>query len=56
MNGDNVGPIRQLSETLEQMVHSLGQQVRATETAGPGGGPENPPSGDDTVEGEFREV
>lgn len=56
MKGDDVRRIRQLSETLEQMVHSLGKQVRATETAGPGGGPENPPSGDDTVEGEFREV
>ena len=56
MNGDDVGRMRQLSETLEQMVHSLGQQVRATETAGGPGGQDNPPSGDDTVEGEFREV
>ena len=55
MNGDDVSRIQQLSETLEQMVHSLGQQVRATETAGPGG-QENPPSGDETVEGEVREV
>ncbi|HKY55266.1 MAG TPA: molecular chaperone DnaK [Anaerolineales bacterium] len=57
MNGDDIGRMRQLSETLEQMVHSLSQQVRAAETAGPGpGGQNNPPSDDDTVEGEFREV
>jgi molecular chaperone DnaK len=58
MNGDDINRMRQLSETLEQMVHSLGQQVRAAETVGPGGpgGENNPPSDDDTVEGEFREV
>ena len=56
MNGDDINRMRQLSETLEQMVHSLGQQVRATETAGGPGGEDNPPSDDDTVEGEFREV
>ena len=56
MNGDDISRMRQLSETLEQMVHSLGQQVRAAETAGGPSGQEEPPSGDDTVEGEFREV
>ena len=56
MNGEDLNRIRELSETLEQMVHSLSQQVRAAETAGGPGGPDNPPSGDDTVEGEFREV
>ena len=56
MNGDDLNRMRQLSETLEQMVHSLSQQVRAAETAGGPGGQENPPSDDDTVEGEFREV
>jgi len=56
MNGDDINRMRQLSETLEQMVHSLGQQVRAAETSGGPGGENNPPSGDDTVEGEFREV
>jgi molecular chaperone DnaK len=53
MNGDDVSRMQQLSETLEQMVHSLGQQAYATEREGPGGsgGPT-----DDTVEGEVREV
>ena len=53
MEGDDVSRMQQLSETLEQMVHSLGQQAYATEREGPGGsgGPT-----DDTVEGEVREV
>ena len=53
MKGDDVSRMQQLSETLEQMVHSLGQQAYATEREGPGGsgGPT-----DDTVEGEVREV
>lgn len=54
MKGDDVNRMRQLSETLEQMVHSLGQQVYATQPEGPGG-QEGPPP-DDTVEGDFREV
>lgn len=54
MNGDDVTRMRQLSETLEQMVHSLGQQVYAAQPEGPGG-QEGPPP-DDTVEGDFREV
>jgi molecular chaperone DnaK len=53
MKGDDVSRMQQLSETLEQMVHSLGQQAYATEREGPGG-PGGPP--DDTVEGEVREV
>ena len=53
MKGDDVSRMQQLSETLEQMVHSLGQQTYATEREGPGG-PGGPP--DDTVEGEVREV
>lgn len=54
MKGEDVSKMRQLSETLEQMVHSLSQQVYAAQPEGPGGG-EGPPD-DDTVEGEFREV
>jgi molecular chaperone DnaK len=53
MKGDDVSRMQQLSETLEQMVHSLGQQAYATEREGPGG-PGGPP--DDTVKGEVREV
>jgi len=61
MNGDDANRMRQLSDTLQQMVHSLSQQVYAGQT-GPQGdsGPasqENPnPPRDDTVEGEFREM
>jgi molecular chaperone DnaK len=54
MKGDDVNMMRQLSETLEQMVHSLAQQVYAAQPEGPGG-QEGPPP-DDTVEGDFREV
>jgi hypothetical protein len=54
MKGDDVSRMQQLSETLEQMVHSLGQQAYATEQEGPGGPQGGPP--DDTVEGEVREV
>jgi molecular chaperone DnaK len=54
MKGDDVNRMRQLSETLEQMVHSLSQQVYATQPEGPGGQEGSPP--DDTVEGDFREV
>lgn len=59
MEGDDVNRMKQLSETLEQMVHSLGQQVSAAQTEGTAA-PENPEepssSPDDAVEGEFREV
>jgi len=56
MKGDDVNRMRQLSETLEQMVHSLGQQVHAAQPQPEGpGGQEGPPP-DDTVEGDFREV
>ncbi|HET9591047.1 MAG TPA: Hsp70 family protein, partial [Anaerolineales bacterium] len=54
MNGEDVSRMRQLSETLEQMVHSLSQQVRAAQPEGPGR--EEGPPDDDTVEGEVREV
>jgi len=54
MKGDDVNRMKQLSETLEQMVHSLGQPVYAAQPEGPGG-QEGPPP-DDTVEGDFREV
>jgi molecular chaperone DnaK len=55
MQGEDVNRMRQLSETLEQMVHSLSQQVYAAQ---PEGGPraQAGPEDDDTVEGEFREV
>jgi molecular chaperone DnaK len=64
MAGEDVGRMRQLSETLQQMVHSLSQQVYAAETQGQGGqgapGGASPggasPGDEDTVEGEFREV
>ena len=54
MQGDDISRMRQLSETLEQMVHSLGQQVYAAQPEGPGGQEGPPPN--DTVEGDFREV
>ena len=58
MEGEDANRMKQISETLEQMVHSLGQQVHATQTEGPDApeNPEEPSSPDDTVEGEFREV
>ena len=56
MNGEDVNRMRQLSETLEQMVHSLGQQVYATAQEGPGPSGSSGSSPDDTVEGEVREV
>jgi len=63
MAGEDVNRMRQLSETLQQMVHSLSQQVYATQTEPQGGpqggqGPSGSPSPDpdDTVEGEFREM
>jgi molecular chaperone DnaK len=55
MAGEDVNRIRQLSETLEQMVHSLSQQMYAAQPEGGPGEPERPKP-DDTVEGEFREV
>ncbi len=55
MQGEDVGRMKQISETLEQMVHSLSQQVYAAQPEGGPSGPEGPED-DDTVEGEFREV
>jgi molecular chaperone DnaK len=54
MNGDDAQRMRQLSETVQQMMHSLSQQVYATQAETPGG--QETPQTDDTVEGEFREV
>lgn len=55
MAGEDVGRMRQLSETLEQMVHSLSQQAYAAQPEGGSAG-QGGPEPDDTVEGEFREV
>jgi molecular chaperone DnaK len=51
MSGEELPRIRQLTETLQQMVHALGQQAYAGRAQSGGA----PPRGD-TVEGEFREV
>jgi hypothetical protein len=57
MSGDDVGRMRQLSETLQQMVRSLSQQVYAAQNQpGTGGQGNPPPQNDGTVEGEFREL
>jgi molecular chaperone DnaK len=57
MQNEDVGRMRQHSETLEQMVHSLSQQVYAAQPEGGPSGPEGRQGpDDDTVEGEFREV
>jgi len=55
MENEDVNRIEQFSETLEQMVHSLSQQVYAAQ---PEGGPDESegPGPDDTVEGDFLEV
>jgi molecular chaperone DnaK len=55
MESEDVNRMKQLSETLEQMVHSLSQQVYAAQPEG-GPGESEGPEDDDTVEGEFREV
>jgi molecular chaperone DnaK len=55
MESEDVNRMKQLSETLEQMVHSLSQQVYAAQPEG-GSGESEGPEDDDTVEGEFREV
>jgi molecular chaperone DnaK len=57
MKGEDVNRMRQLSETLEQMVHSLGQQAQAAGQQGPDdSGEQGQQTPEDTVEGEFREV
>jgi molecular chaperone DnaK len=66
MSGDDLARIRQLTQALEQVVASLGQQpvpggageAYAGAGAGQAGqsGPSNQPPYDNTVEGEFREV
>jgi molecular chaperone DnaK len=59
MAGEDVARIRQLSQTVEQLIHTMGQQAGAAQPQGSGsngdGGPgQGQPEG--TVEGEFREV
>jgi molecular chaperone DnaK len=54
LNGDDLGRIRQLTEALQQMMHALGQQAYAAQSQ-PSGTQGTPP-GEETVEGEFREV
>jgi molecular chaperone DnaK len=51
MSGEDLTRMRQLSETLQQMVYAVGQQAYA----GQAQGADTSPRGD-TVEGEFREV
>jgi molecular chaperone DnaK len=59
--GDDITHIRQLSEKLQQASYALSQQMYAQSQPGTAPGPEQPPpeqgpSGEDFVEGEFREV
>jgi molecular chaperone DnaK len=59
--GDDTNRMRQLTEKLQQATYALGQQMHAQEQPGAGPAPDQPPpgpstSGDDFVEGEFREV
>jgi molecular chaperone DnaK len=59
--GEDVTRIRQLVETLQQASYALSQQMYAQPQPGAGPAPDQPPpapgpSGDDFVEGEFREV
>ena len=70
-NGEDVARIRQLTEKLQQATYAVGQQMYAQQQAaqgGPGSAPagdqpqqdwdrsQQRPSGDEFVEGEFREV
>ena len=57
MKGDDIHRIRQAMEALQQASYALGQQLYQTQQqaqAQPGGG--SGPSGEDVVEGEFREA
>jgi molecular chaperone DnaK len=59
MNGDDSARIRRLAEEVQQASHALSQQLYAQAESGgaaerPSGG--NGASGDDVVEGEFREA
>ncbi len=58
---EDTAHIRQLTEKLQQASYALGQQMYAQGQPGAGPAPEQPPqqpgpSGDDFVDGEFREV
>jgi len=60
-DGDDMTRIRQLTEKLQQASYALSQQMYAQSQPSGGPAPEQPPqgpnpSGDDYVEGEFREV
>jgi molecular chaperone DnaK len=57
LNGDDLGRIRQLTEALQQMMHTLSQQAYADQSQ-PSGTPsqEGTPAQEGTVEGEFRDV
>jgi molecular chaperone DnaK len=57
LNGDDLGRIRQLTEALQQMMHTLSQQAYAAQSQ-PSGTPsqEGTPAQEGTVEGEFRDV
>ena len=53
LNGDDLTRIRQLTEALQQMMHTLGQQAYAAQSQSQ---PSATPSQEESVEGEFREV
>ncbi|HZA28208.1 MAG TPA: molecular chaperone DnaK [Gammaproteobacteria bacterium] len=53
LNGDDLTRIRQLTEALQQMMHTLGQQAYAAQSQSK---PSATPSQEESVEGEFREV
>jgi len=60
-DGEDTARIRQLIEQLQQATYAIGQQMYAQEQTAKGGpGPQQPqgrgPSGEEFVEGEFREV
>jgi molecular chaperone DnaK len=57
LNGDDLGRIRQLTEALQQMMHTLGQQAYAAQSQSSGTpSEESTPAQEGTVEGEFRDV
>jgi molecular chaperone DnaK len=55
LNGDDLGRIRQLTEALQQMMHTLGQQAYAAQSQS-SGTPSQEGTQEGTVEGEFRDV
>jgi molecular chaperone DnaK len=56
MSGDDLGRIRQLTQSLEQIVASLSQEPAPGESYAEQAAQRGPTYGDNTVEGEFREV